>query len=64
MVETHALGLCVNTNTAVEIANTVMAMMKSGSYLNTLVQNNLHAAQTHFNWETEYEKLKALYFNM
>jgi hypothetical protein len=38
--------------------------MKSESYLNTLAQNNLHAAQTHFNWETEYEKLKALYFNM
>lgn len=64
MVETHALGLCVNTNTAVEIANTVMAMMKSGNYLNTLAENNLHAAQTHFNWETEYQKLKELYLGM
>ncbi len=64
MVETHALGLCVETNTAVEIANTVVAMIKSGSYLNTLAQNNINAAQTHFNWETEYQKLKELYLGM
>lgn len=64
MVETHALGLCVETNTAVEIANTVVAMIKSGSYLNTLAQNNINAAQTHFNWETEYQKLKQLYLEM
>lgn len=61
MVETHALGLCVNNNSAIEIANTIIAMAKSGNYLNTLAQNNLKAAQQHFNWETEYQTLKNLY---
>jgi glycosyltransferase involved in cell wall biosynthesis len=61
MVETHATGLYVSSNTAVEIAQTVKAMMQSGDYLNTLAQNNLKAAQEHFNWETEYESLKKLY---
>jgi glycosyltransferase involved in cell wall biosynthesis len=64
MVETYATGLYVSSNTAVEIAQTVKAMMQSGEYLNTLAQNNIQAAQQHFNWETEYESLKGLYQNL
>lgn len=61
MVETHALGVCVNTNTGAEIAQAVKQLMQSGDYLNTLAQNNLKAARGHFRWEDEYHKLQALY---
>src|SRR5574343_513539 len=40
MVETHALGISVAHNTAVEIAQAVTQLIQSGEYLNTLAQNN------------------------
>lgn len=61
MVETHALGISVAHNTAVEIAQAVKQLMQSGAYLKTLAQNNLRAAQAQFNWESEYEILFKLY---
>lgn len=64
MVETHALGLCVNTNTGAEIAQAVTSLLASGDYLNTLAANNLKAAHQHFRWEVEYERLKALYLQL
>lgn len=64
MVETHALGLCVTHTTGAEIAEAVRNLLNSKTYLNQLAQNNLTAANTHFNWETEYTALKQLYFNL
>ncbi|MES2690382.1 MAG: glycosyltransferase [Bacteroidota bacterium] len=61
LVETHALGLCVNNNTAVEISKAIKQLMESGAYLNQLAQNNVKAAATHFNWETEYGQLDRVY---
>lgn len=61
LVETYALGLCVNNNTGVEIAQAVKAMLGNKGYLNQLAKNNIEAAQQHFNWETEYDELVKLY---
>lgn len=64
MVETHAIGLSVEHNTAVEIAKAVTQLIQSGEYLNTMAQNNVDAANKYFNWEDEYQTLKKLYLQL
>lgn len=61
MVETHGLGLCVNNNSAVEIARAVRSLVDSGAHLNELARNNIDAASRYFNWESEFKSLENLY---
>lgn len=61
LVEKYGLGLCVHNNTGVEIAKAIKQLMESGEYLNRLAENNVKAAAEHFNWETEYNRLKSVY---
>lgn len=61
LVESYGLGICVTNNTAIEISKAIRQLMESGEHLNSLAENNVSAAAAHFNWETEYARLKQVY---